>query len=167
MGGALITQFMERSRLSHDVAASSSTLRCSTGRSLIEFNAEQIGLPGFLGMPVEWAIDARVESRLGQPRRPRAPRGLPPADPALPRHRGRAGPDRDQRRLRRRAAALGHLLPRARWPATRKAGTSIHASTTAGCSAFSCKRHFPRRRIGPGARTGQKRFEPDLAIGLE
>ena len=30
-------------------------------RSVIEFNSEEMGLPGFFGLPVEWAIDARVD----------------------------------------------------------------------------------------------------------
>jgi acetyl esterase/lipase len=60
MGGELITQFMQRSRLSNDVSALVLDAPVLDWRSLIEFNSEQIGLPGFLGMPVEWMIDARV-----------------------------------------------------------------------------------------------------------
>jgi len=60
MGGELITQFMQRSRLSRDVAALVLDAPVLDWRSLIEFNSEQIGLPGFLGMPVEWMIDARA-----------------------------------------------------------------------------------------------------------
>lgn len=60
MGGELVTQFMQRSRLSGDVAALVLDAPVLDWRSLIEFNSEQIGLPGFLGMPVEWMIDARA-----------------------------------------------------------------------------------------------------------
>jgi acetyl esterase/lipase len=60
MGGELIAQFMERSRLSRDVSALALDAPVLDWRSLIEFNSEQIGLPGFLGMPVEWMIDARA-----------------------------------------------------------------------------------------------------------
>jgi acetyl esterase/lipase len=60
MGGALITQFMQRSRLSRDVSALVLDAPVLDWRSLIEYNAEQIGLPGFLGLPVEWLIDARA-----------------------------------------------------------------------------------------------------------
>lgn len=60
MGGELITQFMQRSRLSRHVAALVLDAPVLDWRSLLEFNAEQIGLPGFLGMPVEWMIDARA-----------------------------------------------------------------------------------------------------------
>lgn len=60
MGGELITQFMQRSRLSKDVAALALDAPVLDWRSLIEYNAEQIGLPGFLGIPVEWTIDARA-----------------------------------------------------------------------------------------------------------
>ena len=60
MGGALVTQFMQRSRLARDVAALVFDAPVLDWRSLIEYNAEQIGLPGFLGLPVEWMIDARA-----------------------------------------------------------------------------------------------------------
>jgi alpha-beta hydrolase superfamily lysophospholipase len=60
MGGALVAQFMERSHLSWDVAALVLDAPVLDWRSLIEYNAEQIGLPGFLGIPVEWTIDARA-----------------------------------------------------------------------------------------------------------
>jgi acetyl esterase/lipase len=60
MGGELITQFMQRSRLSKDVSALVLDAPVLDWRSLFEYNAEQMGLPGFLGMPVEWMIDARV-----------------------------------------------------------------------------------------------------------
>lgn len=61
MGGVIVTQFMERSRLSGDVSALVLDAPVLDWRSLIEFNSEQIGLPGFLGVPVEWMIDARVD----------------------------------------------------------------------------------------------------------
>jgi uncharacterized protein len=61
MGGELITQFMQRSRLSKDVSALVLDAPVLDWRSLFEFNAEEMGLPGFLGIPVEWMIDARVD----------------------------------------------------------------------------------------------------------
>jgi alpha-beta hydrolase superfamily lysophospholipase len=60
MGGALIAQFMQRSPLSRDVAALVLDAPVLDWRSVIEYNAEQISLPGFLGLPVEWMIDARA-----------------------------------------------------------------------------------------------------------
>jgi alpha-beta hydrolase superfamily lysophospholipase len=60
MGGALIAQLMGRSPLSRDVAALVLDAPVLDWRSVIEYNAEQIGLPGFLGLPVEWMIDARA-----------------------------------------------------------------------------------------------------------
>ena len=60
MGGALIAQFMQRSSLSRDVAALVLDTPVLDWRSVIEYNAEQISLPGFLGLPVEWMIDARA-----------------------------------------------------------------------------------------------------------
>jgi pimeloyl-ACP methyl ester carboxylesterase len=60
MGGALIAQFMQRSPLSRHVAAIVLDAPVLDWRSVIEYNAEQIGLPGFFAMPVEWMIDARA-----------------------------------------------------------------------------------------------------------
>lgn len=60
MGGELVAQFMQRSRLASDVAALVLDAPVLDWRSVIEYNAEQIGLPGFLGIPVEWTIDARA-----------------------------------------------------------------------------------------------------------
>lgn len=60
MGGALITQFMQRSELAAEVAALVLDAPVLDWRSVIEYNAEQVGLPGFLGLPVEWMIDARA-----------------------------------------------------------------------------------------------------------
>jgi alpha-beta hydrolase superfamily lysophospholipase len=60
MGGVVITQFMQRSTLADRVAALVLDAPVLDWRSVIEFNAEQMSLPGFLGLPVEWAVDARV-----------------------------------------------------------------------------------------------------------
>jgi uncharacterized protein len=60
MGGELITQFMQRSRLSSDISALVLDAPVLDWPPLFEYNAEQMGLPGFLGEPVEWMIDARV-----------------------------------------------------------------------------------------------------------
>jgi pimeloyl-ACP methyl ester carboxylesterase len=60
MGGALISEFMQRSPLSRQVAALVLDAPVLDWRSLVEYNAEQIGLPGFFAMPVEWTIDARI-----------------------------------------------------------------------------------------------------------
>jgi alpha-beta hydrolase superfamily lysophospholipase len=61
MGGAVIGQFMQRSPLANRVAALVLDAPVLDWRSVIEFNAKQKGLPGFLGLPVEWTIDLRVD----------------------------------------------------------------------------------------------------------
>jgi hypothetical protein len=61
MGGALIAQLMERSPLAGRVAAVALDAPVLDWRSVLEFNAEQMGLPGFLSLPVQWTIDARVD----------------------------------------------------------------------------------------------------------
>jgi alpha-beta hydrolase superfamily lysophospholipase len=60
MGGALVSQFMERSVLAHDVSALVLDAPALDWKAVLEFNAERMGLPGFLALPVEWAIDVRT-----------------------------------------------------------------------------------------------------------
>ena len=60
MGGALITQFMEQSPLSSQVAALVLDAPALDWKAILEFNAERMSLPGFFALPVEWAIDARI-----------------------------------------------------------------------------------------------------------
>ncbi len=60
MGGALISQFMERSALAKRVIALVLDAPALDWRAILEFNAERMGLPGFAALPVEWAIDART-----------------------------------------------------------------------------------------------------------
>ncbi|HET8566677.1 MAG TPA: alpha/beta fold hydrolase [Solirubrobacterales bacterium] len=59
MGGAVIAQFMERSPLASRVAGLLLDAPALDWRSILEFNATQMGLPSFLALPVEWAIDLR------------------------------------------------------------------------------------------------------------
>jgi len=60
MGGVVITQFMQRSPLADRIAALVLDAPVLSWKSLLEFNAEQMSLPGFLALPVEWTIDARI-----------------------------------------------------------------------------------------------------------
>jgi len=61
MGGALIAQLMERSPLSNRVAALVLDAPALNWKAILEFNAERMGLPGSLALPVEWAIDTRID----------------------------------------------------------------------------------------------------------
>jgi uncharacterized protein len=61
MAGALIEQFMLHSPLASRVAALVLDAPVLNWSSVIEFHTEEMGLPGFLAWPVEWAIDARVD----------------------------------------------------------------------------------------------------------
>jgi fermentation-respiration switch protein FrsA (DUF1100 family) len=51
---------MEHSPLASRVAGLVLDAPVLDWKSVFEFNAEQMGLPGFLGLPVEWTIDARI-----------------------------------------------------------------------------------------------------------
>lgn len=60
MGGAIVTQLMENSQLSKRVTALILDAPALNWKAILEFNAERMGLPGFLALPVEWAIDTRT-----------------------------------------------------------------------------------------------------------
>lgn len=62
MGGALVTQFMERSPLARRVAALVLDAPVLDWRATIEYGTTQTGLPAFLANPVEWAVSARIDA---------------------------------------------------------------------------------------------------------
>jgi uncharacterized protein len=61
MGGALISQFMQRSPLEDRVSGVVLDAPALDWKSIFEFNSEQMGLPGFFALPLELAIDARID----------------------------------------------------------------------------------------------------------
>jgi uncharacterized protein len=61
MGGALIGQFMQHSPLASRVSALVLDAPALDWKAILEFNAERMGYPGFAALPVEWAIDARID----------------------------------------------------------------------------------------------------------
>jgi uncharacterized protein len=61
MGGALIAQFMERSPLADRIDGLVLDAPALNWKAILEFNAEEMGLPGFAALPVEWAIQARID----------------------------------------------------------------------------------------------------------
>ena len=62
MGGAIVTQFMENSPLASRVASLVLDAPALDWKKVLEFNATEMGLPGFMALPVEWAIDARIDA---------------------------------------------------------------------------------------------------------
>lgn len=62
MGGAILAQFMQKSRLAPRVAGLVLDAPALDWRRTIEFNAEQMGLPGFTALPVIGAISARIDA---------------------------------------------------------------------------------------------------------
>lgn len=62
MGGSLVTQFMEKSPLAARVAALVLDAPALDWKAILEYNATQMGFPGFLANPVEWAIAARIDA---------------------------------------------------------------------------------------------------------
>jgi len=62
MGGAIVARFMERSSLAGHVAGLVLDAPVLDWRKVLEFNATQMGLPGFFAVPVEWAIGARIDA---------------------------------------------------------------------------------------------------------
>lgn len=62
MGGALVTQFMERSPLAPKVAGLVLDAPVLDWQAVLSFNATEMGFPSFLSKPVEWAIGARIDA---------------------------------------------------------------------------------------------------------
>jgi uncharacterized protein len=61
MGGALITQFMQRSDLAPEVAALVLDAPALDWQEILSFNATQMGFPAFTAIPVELAVEARTD----------------------------------------------------------------------------------------------------------
>jgi alpha-beta hydrolase superfamily lysophospholipase len=62
MGGAIVTQFMERSPLARQVAGLVLDAPALDWKAILEFNASRMGFPGFAANPVECAIGARIDA---------------------------------------------------------------------------------------------------------
>lgn len=61
MGGAIVTQFMERSKLADRAEAMILDSPALDWERTIAFAAGELGLPGAAGHPVEWAIEMRID----------------------------------------------------------------------------------------------------------
>jgi uncharacterized protein len=61
MGGAIVSQFMQRSPLAPRVSGLVLDAPVLDWKETISFNATEMGLPSFSTLPVEWAIGARIE----------------------------------------------------------------------------------------------------------
>jgi pimeloyl-ACP methyl ester carboxylesterase len=62
MGGAIVTQFMERSSLAGHVAGLVLEAPALSWKAILSFNASEMGLPSFAALPVEWAIGLRIDA---------------------------------------------------------------------------------------------------------
>lgn len=62
MGGALVAQFMQKSPLAGRVDGLVLDAPALNWQRILEFNATEMGLPGFMALPVEWAIGARIDT---------------------------------------------------------------------------------------------------------
>lgn len=62
MGGAIVTQFMQRSPLAPKVAGLVLDAPALDWQAILSFNATRMGFPSFLSKPVEWAIGARIDA---------------------------------------------------------------------------------------------------------
>lgn len=62
MGGAIVTQFMQRSPLAPKVAGLVLDAPALDWQAILAFNATEMGFPSFLAKPVEWAIGARIDA---------------------------------------------------------------------------------------------------------
>lgn len=66
MGGAIVTQFMERSPLAREVTGMVLDAPALSWTKILEFNAKEIGFPSFGALPVEWAIGLRIDANWKQ-----------------------------------------------------------------------------------------------------
>jgi len=62
MGGAIVSQFMQRSPLADRVAGLVLDAPALDWQAILSFNATEMGFPGFASLPVEWAIDTRIDA---------------------------------------------------------------------------------------------------------
>jgi len=62
MGGAIVTQFMQRSPLAPRVAGLVLDAPALDWQEILSFNATRMGFPSFAALPVEWAIGARIDA---------------------------------------------------------------------------------------------------------
>ncbi|HEU0249914.1 MAG TPA: alpha/beta hydrolase [Solirubrobacteraceae bacterium] len=62
MGGAIVSQFMERSPLAHSVSGLILDAPALDWKSVLAFNAKEMGLPSFAALPVEWMVGARIDA---------------------------------------------------------------------------------------------------------
>jgi alpha-beta hydrolase superfamily lysophospholipase len=62
MGGAIVTQFMERSPLAPRVAGLVLDAPVLDWKDVLSFNATEMGFPALVATPLEWAIGARIDA---------------------------------------------------------------------------------------------------------
>ncbi len=65
MGGAIVAQFMERSPLASRVRGLVLDAPALSWKSILSFNATEMGFPSFAALPVEWAIGTRIDADWG------------------------------------------------------------------------------------------------------
>jgi alpha-beta hydrolase superfamily lysophospholipase len=62
MGGAIVSQFMERSPLAARVDGLVLDAPALDWKAILSFNATEMGFPSFAALPVEWAIGTRIDA---------------------------------------------------------------------------------------------------------
>lgn len=62
MGGSIVTQFLQHSRLKSRVRGVILDSPALSWRAILAFDAKEVGLPSFAAVPVEWMIDARIDA---------------------------------------------------------------------------------------------------------
>ena len=62
MGGAIVAQFMEHSRLAADVDGLVLDAPVLDWKAVLSFNATEMGFPAIAARPVEWAIGTRIDA---------------------------------------------------------------------------------------------------------
>jgi fermentation-respiration switch protein FrsA (DUF1100 family) len=60
--GAIVSQFMQRSPLAHSVVGLILDAPALDWKSVLAFNAKEMGLPSLAALPVEWMVGARIDA---------------------------------------------------------------------------------------------------------
>ena len=168
MGGAIVSQFMQRSPLADRVSGLVLEAPALNWEAILEFNATEMGFPAFASLPVEWAIGARIDTDWDSLDALRHPEDF--QLPILLFH----GTEDDWSRSppatsSRRCCPTGSPTSASPTPATPRPGTSTRRSTNAASPASSrdsCERTRHASALVPLIGTlEQTRERADLHCG--
>ena len=151
MGGAIVAQFMERSPLAPRVAGLVLDAPALDWKADPRLQRHRDGASRLRRAPGRVGDRRPHRRRLGQPRRDPAPRGLPAADPALPRRPTTRSCRSRPATISPRSCRAGSPTSAYPRPPTPRRGTSIRRSTKSAWARSSRDSALRRSRRSAGA----------------